>query len=923
LSSFRRWAAFVLAVMGFLGVAAAPTAAAPAARTAPAPTTAAAARTAAADTAFRVVTYNVCGSYVGNCSYQTTGRPDSQQWAARLKSQILTEDGRQPDVIMFQEMCATQREVVREAMPGYGVAWVPFFTHGLCPRWDRGYTAADYNEFGTAIFIKGAAADLPEQVETLTPIAAAGAQVRKLLCTSGVVGGRDTLVCNVHTAGEIADAGAPQMMAAINRFAQGRPVLFGGDLNADPFDPNLNAYYGIEGGFGPFTEVDQANRRFFDPRCARLTLCRSGDMTTEGAEPRKFDYLFGTAGRISWTGSRAITPAAGSLTHQPDHRALRGDAVWSDDVTAPAVPSVEPASRGVNEYGVVDGVNWAGVRKATAGRLAGGDDLADLLVVRWNGDVQLYPNEGGRLGAPTTVGTGWTDAARVTSGDFTADGLDDVVVRWTSGTVFVYPGDNRGALGDSAMLRTRYFFKSATDITAGDLNQDGVTDLLTRQSDGTLLLYPGGTGDPTGLGSAASAAPDGLASGDIDRDGTTDLLVRQVDGSLLLRPGGSGAARVLQAAPASLSVRPMFEVTGDFSGDGRTDLAVRWGHDADRVKVHASPADVIDPAQGTPLPAVTHGSGLFAATQVAAGDLTGDGRSDLVVRWRWGNAELLAGNGDGTFTKRGPVGAAGQWSNTAHLIIGEYTGGGGRDIVEHRRDGSVLLYPGNGTGVLGTASTLRTSGGWSDAVEVVGGDLNDDGNDDLLVRWTAGSVHLFTGDGRSGLDSRIIIRDAADGWSDAVGMTVGDLTGDDGKDDILVRWRAGSAFLYQGLGTGAIGARTEYRPAGALTAASAVLVSGPDMIIKWSDGSTRLYPATPATPATAATAATAATVTVRSFDLGSGVDRFEFGTGGAWTGVTAVRGSAAITPPAGATSMQVVAVDEFGNRSGVATVAVG
>jgi hypothetical protein len=898
LSRFRRWAAYVLAVMGFLGVAAAPA--------------------AAADTAFRVVTYNVCGAYVAGCSYPTTGRANSLEWAGRLKTQILADDGRAADVIMFQEMCATQREVVRQTMPGYGVAWVPYFTHGLCPRWDRTYTAADHNEFGTAIFIKGGATDLPEFVETLTPIAATGSQVRKLLCTTGPVGGRDTLVCNAHNDAELADEGAPQTMAAIDRWAQGRPVLFGGDLNADPFDANLNAYYGVEGGVGPFTEVDQANRTFFDPRCATLTLCRSGDVTTDGAEARKFDYLFGTAGRISWTASRAISPALGALTRTTDHRGLRGDAVWSDDVLPPSVPFAEPASDGVIGYGVVDSAGWAGVRDATAAHLTGSAG-EDLLVRRWNGDLQLYPNSGTGLGAPRTLRTGWTDATRIGSGDFTGDARDDVLVRWSTGTVFVYPGNGQGGLDAPIMLKDQFFFTEAADVTAGDLNRDTIADLVVQWASGRVHLYPGragGTlGDPVELGGEgflSSAAPNGMTAGDVDRDGGDDLLVRQKDGSLLLYPGGAaplGTPRILQTVPAKALARPMFEVTGDLSGDGRDDLAVRWGHDAGRLKVHPAPAETIDPDADTELPAATHGTGLFATTQMAAGDLNGDGHGDLVLRWRWGNAEWLSGRADGTFAKEEQFGTTGQWSGTLNLIVGEYTGDGRADVVTRRVDGSVLLYPGDGAGGVGAAITLRTAGGWSDAVEVVGGDLTHDGKDDLLVRWTAGSVHLYTGDGNGGLDSRIIVRDAADGWSDAVGMTVGDLTGD-GGDDILVRWRAGSAFVYPGLGGGAVGARIAYRPAGALTAASAVLVSGPDTIVKWSDGSTRRYPAT------------ASAVTVRSFDLGSGVDRFEYSTGGAWTGVAAVKGSAVISPPAGATSLQVVAVDEFGNRSAAATVPV-
>lgn len=875
-------------------------------------------RPAAAATPFRVVTFNVCGGYYDGCMYHPADVADSRAWVTRLKTQILYEGTRQPDVVMLQELCATQRDLIKEQLTGYTVAWTSFRDdHYACDKWNPGSTQVDRKAFGTAILIRGTIGQ-PVLQQTLTAAYPEGDDIRKLLCVVAPVGGRDTLVCNAHTSASLADEGAPQIAAQIQQWAQGRPVLFGGDLNADPFDPNLNAYYGIEGGSGPFTEAGQADRQYFDPRCTGLLTCRTGAPTTI-TDPRKFDYLFGTSGVISWTASQTLTPVPGTLTGALDHRGLRGDAVWADDVLPPSTPYAEPASIGAGSFGTVDSFGWIGVRDAAVGGFTG-DDRPDLVVRRWDGQVLAYPNQGGgRLGAPVTLKTaaqGWATANEMLAADLTGDGRDDLVLRQSSGTVQLYPGG-----GDTGVvLKSAGYFSDARDIAVGDLTGDRTADLVVQWNAGSVFIYPGdgagGLGDSRVLRTAgflSAATPTGMTVGDVDHDGNDDLIARRTDGSLVAYPGNGagdvGAEIVLQAAPAQASTRPVTELVGDLSGDGADDLIARWAGDNDRrLRIHPAPATAIDPAGGTVVTAATHGTGLFAATRIAAGDLTGDGYDDLLVRWRWGTANLYAGHGDGTLTGGGQVGTAGAWSNARDVVIGDYDADGRNDVVVRWADGSVVRFPGDGKGGIGAGTALRPAGGWSDAVEMVGGDVDNDGHDDLLVRWTAGSVYLYPGLATGGLGATVVLRTAAAGWSDALSMSVGDFAGDS-RNDILVRWRAGSAFAYPGNAQGGIDGSVVYRPAGAFTDAGTVLTGNfagnpADVLVKWSDGSARIHPA-------GATAGDP--VTVRSSDAGSGVDHFEYTTAGTGTpiSVPAVQGSAGL--PGAATN--VLAVDGRGNRS--------
>ncbi|GIF02780.1 hypothetical protein Asi03nite_03180 [Actinoplanes siamensis] len=941
---------------------------------------------AATSAPFRILTFNVCGGnapgeYTGprqeGCMYRTGGLADSKAWVTRLKTQILTEGGATtPDVMMFQEMCAGQRDLIRAQLSGYQVAWLKFRDVGYaCHHWDD--ANAD-KSFGTAIFYKGSAATPLTKVLRATHYSEFSAgewhpmgDLRGLLCVPAPVGGRQALVCNVHNDSVLADEGAHETVAQIQRWAAGRPVILGGDFNADPFDPQLNAYYGIGGGDGRFTEVDQANRRYFTDSCRRLAACRTGEPTT-GDTIRKFDYLFASSASISWSGRRVITPIDGTLTRIPDHRALRGDGVWVD-AAQPSAPDVRQV-RPLGWFGTADSHGWRGVRDMSLGRFTGKDQVADVLVRRWTGDVQVYPGlGGGRLGRPVTLvpaDQGWSDGLKIVTGDFDGDQDDDVAILWSSGTIFVYPGDNDGHLSDWTMLKSNNFFSDARDLAVGDFNGDERDDLLVEWSRGSLYFYPGldtgiGLGDSLplmGVGTLydasapvndpknfAKARPNGLLAGDVDHDGRDDIVVRHSIGDLVsykltVSPPTTVPATLTLGEPVTIQQQqtpaPIWavnDVVGDLSGDGQDDLAVRWSNidakapqnaglpDArkDDLFIYSTPGGGINPTSPSGFMRVDgFGAGLEDTADVIAGDLLGDdGRDDLLIRRESSTLSAYRGTESGFASSSVQIGAGAFWKNARDLVAGDYNGDGHDDIVARWADGSVTLSPGDGAGHLGTQTVMRSAAeGWSDAVEMVGGgdltgaDAKGNKYDDLVVRWTAGSVYLYPGNGTGGLGNSVVLRTAdGGGWSDSVGMTVGRFAGDP-LDDLAVRWRAGSAFVYPRVADATVGGSQPYRAAGTLTAAEGLAAgsftqtgTGPrDVVALWDDHTVQLYPADPAP---------GDVLSLRS--TGGAVDHFEYAFDGTttWTKVAAVRGVASVSPLSGAKQVQVVAVDRDGNRS--------
>ena len=104
----------------------------------------------------------------------------------------------------------------------------------------------------------------------------------------------------------------------------------------------------------------------------------------------------------------------------------------------------------------------------------------------------------------------------------------------------------------------------------------------------------------------------------------------------------TATARSSPRSPTRSGSDPDAIVAGDFTGDGRLDLAVA-NTDGDTVSVLLGNGD------GTFQPQVTYavGSGPDA---IVAGDFTGDGRLDLAVANCGSNdVSVLLGNGDGTF----------------------------------------------------------------------------------------------------------------------------------------------------------------------------------------------------------------------------------------------------------------------------------
>jgi hypothetical protein len=138
----------------------------------------------------------------------------------------------------------------------------------------------------------------------------------------------------------------------------------------------------------------------------------------------------------------------------------------------------------------VIGSGWKSINLVAAapGLAAGG---APILARTADGKLWTYPGDHGHFGARILTGTGWQGMSRILSGgDFSGDGLADVLAIDRSGALWEYPGNGAGHLGVRRQIGSGWAGFTSV-IPVGDFDNDGHADLIARTAGGQLLLYRG------------------------------------------------------------------------------------------------------------------------------------------------------------------------------------------------------------------------------------------------------------------------------------------------------------------------------------------------------------------------------------------------------------------------------------------------
>ncbi|WP_331745909.1 VCBS repeat-containing protein [Streptomyces virginiae] len=260
-----------------------------------------------------------------------------------------------------------------------------------------------------------------------------------------------------------------------------------------------------------------------------------------------------------------------------------------------------------------------------------------------------------------------------------------------------------------------------------------------------------------------------------------------------------------------------------------------------------------NPYQGATDGPVLPGSGETwkHAKQIASGDFSGTGHSDLLVIWTDGEVTLYPGDGNGGFRpERQLLAPNAGWKPAATITAGDFTGSNQFDLVVRWDDGRMTLHGDVGSNGLNGGTEMAPSGSiWSHATQIAAGRFNAATYvTDLMVRWSDGELSLFTNVGAGTLGQEYKLKDPNSTWKDATLLTSGQFSGNQ-KWDLMVRWSSGALNNYVGTTTGGLGSEQPIHGPNKTWTHSVIMTTGQytsdgltnDLIIRWTDGETTMY----------------------------------------------------------------------------------
>lgn len=326
-------------------------------------------------------------------------------------------------------------------------------------------------------------------------------------------------------------------------------------------------------------------------------------------------------------------------------------------------------------------------------------------------------------------------------------------------------------------------------VAVGDLNGDGHLDVVGSHnglgggSNNTVGIHlnngDGTFGPRTDVGTGGNT-PRRVLLADLNNDGRLDLAVINRDSANLGVRLGNGDGTFGNIVAFPLGFAPTDLALGDVDGDGDLDAVVTspLGTIAILLNtggVFSNPVNVTVRQNAT-------------ITGVVLGDFNGDGRIDAATSSPAG-VDLLVGNGNGTFTA--PSSLVNFPFNTVseQLAAADLDRDGDLDLVVGRNSG-FQVFLNNGAGAFNTngPQDINLGGGHADLLL---GDFNRDQNLDIVISSIArNSVSLFAGDGSGAFG----LRQEFGIGSSPIGLAAGDLD-DDGDVDLLAGSQSISTIL--------------------------------------------------------------------------------------------------------------------------------
>lgn len=282
--------------------------------------------------------------------------------------------------------------------------------------------------------------------------------------------------------------------------------------------------------------------------------------------------------------------------------------------------------------------------------------------------------------------------------DFNGDGRSDVFLRdFTGSGLFLY-GTQSGGLMIGPALN---WSPTVTVAGLGDMNGDGREDMLLTSGNGigpTLLISAlqtasAGFQPDWEAATMIDAGWSVVGTGDFNGDGKTDVLLRGVNGTVTDWLIGPPDSTIVDVPDAPFITKSGFHITvphdwnivgtGDFNGDGYDDIL--WRSDAGTVREWLGQADGLFHGNVANLNITVPTDWKVAGIA----DFNGDGYADILWRSDAGTVRDWLGQADGAFH-----GNVANLNSTVSLnwriaATGDYNGDGYADVLWRKDDGTL------------------------------------------------------------------------------------------------------------------------------------------------------------------------------------------------------------------------------------------
>jgi uncharacterized protein (TIGR03437 family) len=295
-----------------------------------------------------------------------------------------------------------------------------------------------------------------------------------------------------------------------------------------------------------------------------------------------------------------------------------------------------------------------------------------------------------------------------------------------TGTVTFYDGAT--AIGTATIASGEAAFPTALlpggvrrlrAVYAGDATYAGAVSSILIQS---ITTAPGNLmAVKTTLASPSAVRP---VTGDFDGDGHTDIAVGSGASVVVFLGAGDGTF----GNPTSYAIAdgPLSVICGDFNLDGNTDIAATGSSSLLKI--------LLGNGDGTFQAALTSPIRTMF-TLAAVADFNLDGKPDLYLN-DGVTLDLLAGNGDGTFQAGITYANPGSIDLASGAVIDDFDGDGIPDLAGPNAF-NILYTPGRSDGTFGPVSSV---GVVNSSSGLISGDVDGDGRVDLLSAGSGGAT---------------------------------------------------------------------------------------------------------------------------------------------------------------------------------------